>query len=176
MTNSDIKLYIHEQHTKGTSKSDIYNSLLDQEVPAKKAAMFIAQFCDPSLRQQHSGKINLILVLLVLQLILGLWVGFEMAAVRDIPIFIPIVFVGFFAGMMLWGVWTDKGPMYNSIMMLTAVGMIQTLPALGSDPIALFGFIVPIGFIALVYNTRSLVFPHLGLFGPKKENGQYTFL
>jgi hypothetical protein len=179
MNNSGIKSYIRDQHAAGVSKPDIYHSLIDKDVPAKKAAIFISQFCDPKLRQEHAGKVNLVLAILVAQLLIGLWISWEMAVERDIS---PVFFMGFmgfialFASVMLWGVWADVGPMYNSIMLLTGLGTLQTLPALGSDPIAIVGLIIPVGVILVVYNTRSNVFPYLGLFGPKMNNGEFLFL
>jgi hypothetical protein len=177
MNKKEIKTKVHEQLSAGKLKSEVYSELSAQGADKKQLAFIIASYANPDLCESQKTHINILIVIMCMQALIGLITGFVAGSeigsnakfiVGFIGLSIPLLFA--------WGFYTNRVGAYTAYIFLTLIQFPKTLAGLSSNPTAT-AIIALINFCILVYvwYIRGKIFPDFAFAGPKKINGEYVF-
>lgn len=161
----------------GHSRSETFKAFSGGAVKDRVLAYLIGSHPDPALIEQHRGKIKVLLVLTFAQALLGAVAGFFLGSIIGPK---ATVFFTLFAALVpLWfayGFYKNRAQFYTVYVILSISQMPRLFKDFAEDPIStLIGVGITLAMVFFVAWLKTLLFPDLAFFGPKKIKGEYVF-
>lgn len=178
MNKKQIKAKVQALLTAGVGKTAVFRLLSGHGVGDSLLAHYIASHVDVSEVDTHANKIDRLLWIMVAQALLGLWLGWTMAAAwgpvgKGIALLLCAGLPLFFA----WGFYKNLAGFYNAYILLQIVQFPKAFKDFNTDPITtLVAGAISLGVLAYVWYLRSKLFPDFLAFSPKKQSGKYVFV
>ena len=177
MNQKEIKAKVTELITAGMAKSAVFAKLSGQGVKDSRLAYLIASYADPHRCYDNNGKINILVIVMLIQALLAAFLGFGIGAkigpnaqwiTGGLAAAIPLLFA--------WGFYTHKVGAYNAYILLSLIQIPKHLGGLVSNTVSTaIGLAISIAIIAFVWYVRSRIFPDFIFITPRKLKGQYVF-
>ena len=178
MTKTEIKSKVGELLSSGAAKSEVFAQLSGQGAKDSQLAYFIASYPDPVRCDEHSGKVNVLITLMLIQALIAFLLGFGVGAkigpnakwiVGGLIALIPLLFA--------WGFYANRVGAYNAYILLSIVQLPKSFEGFSSNPVASsIAVAIGIGLIAYVWYVREKIFPGFAFTTPKKVKGEYVFV
>lgn len=178
MNKAEIKSKVDELLSSGVAKSEVFAQLSGQGAKDSQLAYFIASYPDPVRCDEHSGKVNVLITLMLIQALIAFLLGFGIGAkigpnakwiVGALIALIPLLFA--------WGFYANRVGTYNAYMLLSIVQLPKSFEGFSSAPfVSSIALAIGIGLIAYVWYVREKIFPGFAFTTPKKVKGQYVFV
>lgn len=178
MKKSEIKAKVNTLLASGTMKARVFELLSNHGIKDHQLAHFIASYPDPKRCKKHHQKVNILIILMLIQTMIAFWLGFDLGAkigpnakwiTGILMTSIPLLFA--------WGFHTNRVGAYNAYILLSIIQLPKAFEDFSSSPIASsIGISIAIGIIAFVWYVREQIFPNFALMTPKKIKGQYVFV
>jgi hypothetical protein len=177
MNKTEMRAKVKELLSTGITKSEAFAQLSGQGVNESQLAYFIAGYPDPSRCAEHSGKVKVLIAVMIIQAVILFPVGFFIGAkiganakwiIGFISALIPLLFA--------FGFYGNRVGAYNAYILLSIVQIPNAFKGFTSTPIASsIGLAISIALIAFVWHVREKVFPGFTFVTPKKVKGKYIF-
>jgi hypothetical protein len=173
-----IKAKVQTLLTAGVGKTAVFRLLSGHGVRDSLLAHYIASHVDVSEVDVHANKIDRLLWIMYAQALLGLWIGWNMAATwgpvgKGIALLLCVGLPLFFA----WGFYKNQAGFYNAYLLLQIVQLPKLFKDFGTDPIVtLLAVAINVAVLGYVWYVRSKLFPDFLAFTPKKLSGRYVFV
>lgn len=178
MNKKQIKAKVDALLTSGVGKTAVFRLLSDHGVSDRVLAHYIASHVNAADVDEHAGKIDRLLWVMYAQALIGLWVGWNMAAAWG-PVgkgFALLLCAGlplFFA----WGFYKNLAGFYNAYILLQVVQLPKLFKGFDAEPvITLVAVGINLAMLAYVWYVRYQLFPDFLAFSPKKLSGKYVFV
>lgn len=177
MDKKEIKRQIVAMLDAGRSKTETFKAFSDGAIKDKVLAYWIGTHPDPARREQHEGKVKILLGLTIAQAVLGAVAGFFLGSMIGPK---ATVFFTLFAALIpLWfayGFYKNRAQYFTIYVILSLSQSAQMFKGITEDPIStLIGAAITLGIVFYVAWLKTLLFPDLAFIGPKKIKGQYVF-
>jgi hypothetical protein len=173
----EIKRQIESMLDAGRSRTETFKAFSGGAIKDKVLAYWIASHPDPALREQHAGKVKILLGLTIAQALLCAVAGFFLGSMIGPK---ATVFFTLFAALIpLWfayGFYKNQARYFTVYVILSLGQSGQLFKGFTEDPIStLIGAGLGLGMVFFVAWVKTLLFPDLAFIGPKKVKGQYLF-
>jgi hypothetical protein len=173
----EIKRQLVEMLEAGRSKTETFKALSGGKVKDRVLAAWIGARPDPLLREKHSLKVTLLIVLICIQAFIGAVSGFflfyEVSAGLALTMMliaggVPLLFA--------WCFYKNVAAAYTVFIILNISQVSRMFKGYEEDPLSTV-IAVGITFAIVFYAgwVKSLLFPDLGFIGAKKIKGQFVF-
>lgn len=177
MDKKEIKRQIVAMLDAGRSRTETFKAFSGGAIKDRVLAYLIGSHPDPARIEQHQVKIKTLLVLTVAQAVLGAVAGFFLGSMIGPR---ATVFFTLFAALVpLWfayGFYKNRAQFYTVYVILSISQLPRLFKDFAEDPIStLIGAAITLGMVFFVAWLKTLLFPDLAFFGPKKIKGQYVF-
>ncbi len=178
MNKKEIKAKVGELLSLGTPKAKVFAQLSGQGGRDSQLAYFVAAHPNPIRCEKHSGKVNVLIVIMLIQAVMAFFVGYfasaKMGSSAQLMIALSAIPI---ALLFVWGFYTNRVGAYNAYIVLSIVQAPQTLTSLTTTSLASWiGFAVSIGVMFYVIYVRENIFPGFLMTTPKKIKGEYVFV
>lgn len=177
MNKKEIKARVSELLSSGTAKSEVFAQLSGQGIKDSRLAYFIAAHPDAARCDEHSGKVKVLIAIMLVQALIVFLLGFGIGAkigpnakwiVAALITLIPLLFA--------WGFYKNLVGTYNAYIFLTIIQFPKLFEGFSSDPIATsIVLAINISILAFVWYVREKIFPDFAFITPKKVKGKYAF-
>jgi hypothetical protein len=177
MNKTEIHAKVKELLSSGTTKSEAFAQLSGQGVKDSQLAYSIAGYPDPTRCNEHSGKVKILITVMIVQAVILLPLGFFIGSkigpnakwiIGILCALIPLLFA--------FGFYANRVGVYNAYILLSIVQLPNAFKGFSSTPIASsIGLVISIGLITYVWYVREKIFPGFTLVTPKKVKGKYIF-
>ncbi|WP_342454855.1 MULTISPECIES: hypothetical protein [unclassified Pseudomonas] len=132
---------------------------------------------DPVLREKHSLKVTLLVVLTCIQALIGAVFGFFLFYdATPVLALIMLLIAGGIPLLFAWGFYKNVAAAYTVYVLLTISQVSPMFKGYEEDPLST---VIAVGItLAIVFYAawiKSLLFPDLGFIGAKKIKGQFVF-
>lgn len=178
MNKSEIKSKVSELLSAGTAKAEVFTQLSGRGVKGSQLAYLIAAYPDAGRCALHRRKVNVLIVLMFIQAVIGFLLGYGIGAksgpnaawvIGILIALIPLLFA--------WGFHTNRVGAYNAYVFLSIVQLPRSFESFTASPVdSSIGIAIGIGIIAFVWYVREKIFPGFAFMTPKKEKGDYVFV
>lgn len=178
MNKKQTKAKVQALLTAGVGKTAVFRLLKGHGVRDSVLAHYIASHVDASEVDEHANKIDRLLWIMYAQALLGLWIGWGMAAAwgpvgKGVALLLcaglPLLFA--------WGFYRNLAGFYNAYLLLQVVQLSKAFKDFNAEPvITLVAVGINIAVLAYVWYVRSKLFPDFLAFTPKKQSGKYVFV
>jgi hypothetical protein len=177
MKNRDIKQSITQLMTSGVMKPDIYSMLVGQGAREKAVARHLAAYRDTHLRDENRTMLRVLIVVMLIQAVIAYLLGSALSTGGGhgpgwlwggLFAAIPLLFALGFYRQVLFA--------FNAYIALTLIQLPKLLTGITETPTeSLFAVAINLAILAFVWFVRSRLFPDIGIFGPRKADGNYVF-
>ncbi|MBL7997864.1 MAG: hypothetical protein JNL32_04410 [Candidatus Kapabacteria bacterium] len=177
----EILRLIQEGLEQGKPREQIRDELAAQYYGATSIEKFIASTPDPHIRKEYSVTNTVLVVVMVLLAVQKIFSAVIMVNTMDVHPAVVLLSVPYplFFIMIAYEVWQFKGWAYNVTALFTLVMLIRSFQSnvFSSSGIELvFTFLPPVTVMVLAVYLGKTLFPHYGVFGPKKDAHGKTIL
>lgn len=178
MNKKQIKAKVNALLTAGVGKTAVFRLLSGHGVRDSLLAHYIASHVDVSEVDEHANKIDRLLWVMYAQALLGVWIGWTMAASwgpvgKGVALLLCAGLPLFFA----WGFYKNLAGFYNAYLLLQVVQLPKLFKDFNTDPVVtLIAVAINVAILAYVWYVRSKLFPDFLAFSPKKASGKYVFV
>ena len=153
----------------GVGKSEVFRQLSGQGLKDRQLAAWLAARHDPQARAEMSLHVNILVGLMVLQALILLAVGWQVATWFGLALaIIPLLFA--------WGFRKPYAGAYSGYLLLSIITVGRNLAQL--FPITtggLVGVALSVGMICYVFWIQRRLFPDMNFLGPMRKGGQFVF-
>ncbi|PIM54492.1 hypothetical protein CS062_03655 [Roseateles chitinivorans] len=153
----------------GVGKSEVFRQLSGQGLKDRQLAAWLAARHDPRARAEMSLHVNILVGLMVLQALILLAVGWQVATGFGLALtIIPLLFA--------WGFRKPYAGAYSGYLLLSIITVGRNLAQL--FPITtggLVGVALSVGMICYVFWIQRRLFPDMNFLGPMRKGGQFVF-
>ncbi|WP_404943156.1 hypothetical protein [Pseudomonas fluorescens] len=173
----EIKRQLVEMLDAGRSKTETFKALSGGKVKDRVLAAWIGGRPDPALRERHSLKVTILVVLTCIQAFIGAFAGFflfyEVSAGMALTVMllaggVPLLFA--------WGFYKNIAAVYTVYVILTISQVSRMFKGFDEDPVStLIGVGITLAIVGYAAWLKTLLFPDLGFIGAKKIKGQFVF-
>ncbi len=178
MNKKEIKAKVSELMSAGTPKAQVFAQLSGQGLKDSQLAYLIAAYPDPVRCDQHSGKVNALITIMLIQTAIVFLLGFGIGAkIGPNAKWIMAVLLAAIPLLFAWGFYTNRVGAYNAYILLSIVQLPKAFEGFTTTPVASsVGAAIGIGLIAFVWYVREKIFPGFAFTAPKKVKGEYVFV
>lgn len=176
LSTKQIKAEIETLLAAGHSRKSVYERLKGRGLNNAKLAYQIASTPDAMLCALHDTKTNVLIWIVIIQTVLAL-LGMLVAVEPDEFIWVAAYVVGINA-LFIWGFYVQRLLAYSVFILLNAIFLPRDLitSLIAQDYVGAAATMVAVATAAYAWYVRRKLFPHIALFGPKKDKqGDYPF-
>lgn len=178
MNKKEVKAKVNALLGSGVGKTAVFRLLQGKGVRDGVLAHYIASHVDVSEVDEHATKIDRLLWIMYALALLGLWVGWGLAAPFG-PVGKGIVLL-LCAGVPLlfaWGFYKNMVGAYNGYLVLQLVQIPKMFKDFNTEPVITLVVVgIHIAILAYVWYVRSKLFPDFLALTPRKLSGKYVFV
>jgi O-antigen/teichoic acid export membrane protein len=177
MNSKEVRAKVHDLLDKGNAKAEIFAQLAGQGAKDSRLAYFIASYPDLKRRNELGRKVNILMVIMLAQSLIGFLVGYGLGAETGqvtkwflgiLGALVPLLFA--------WGFFLPRVGAYNAYVMLAIVQIPRSFAGFQSSPIeVLIAVAMNVAVLAYVWYVRDKLFPDFRFLYPRRNNGKYVF-
>jgi len=177
MKKKEIKTKVRELLSSGTAKSEVFAQFSGQGIKDSQLAYFIAAHPDPARCDEHSGKIKVLIAIMLVQTLIAFLLGFGIGAkIGPNAQWIVAVLVSLIPLLFAWGFYKPLVGAYNAYIFLGIIQLPKSFEGFTADPVTTSIIIaINISILAFVWYVRAKIFPDFAFVTPKKVKGEYVF-
>jgi hypothetical protein len=177
MTRKQIQAKVRELINDGAEREQVFVQFARHGVKAGELAYYISSCAGPVRRDEHHGKVLVLLALMVFQTLIAFLAGYGIAAkLGPNTGWIGGILVALFAISIGWGFYKNWIGAYNAYIFLTVIELSPSFDRFAANPIpTVLAAIFNIALLAFVWYVRGKLFPDLVFLSPKKVRGRYVF-
>ncbi|MDR3053939.1 MAG: hypothetical protein LBU53_00830 [Zoogloeaceae bacterium] len=179
MTKKEIKNRVKELLASGVAKAEVFEQLRNQGVKDNKLAFFIATYVDPIRCNEHSGKVNVLVALMLILALFAFVSGWQLGAQSGAALPVAII-AGIIPLAFAFGFYRNAAGAYMAYILLQAATIGRTFSGwragFTAEPVVTcIGIAVTVGLFLYVAYVQYKLFPDLVIFSARKSQGQYVF-
>ncbi|MEO7886766.1 MAG: hypothetical protein ABI893_07300 [Polaromonas sp.] len=177
MEKSEIKQRARELLAAGQGGTATFAQLSGQGLKDKQLATVIASYADPVLTEAHRGKVRVLIVIMLIQVIFAFFVGYGIGykigpnapwIASALMALVPLAFA--------WAFYANKAVAYEAYVLLSILGVARTLDGFVTAPLnAATGLAISVALCSFVLYVQFKIFPDLLFLSPKKVAGKFVF-
>ena len=177
----DTRKRITEYLAQGMSREEVFYRLQGGAFSDRNLATIIAATPNPQLIEGHKWKIRFMCTVSILQVLLGLFVGWQIGApLGDGSAFLCSLLMALVPSLMFWGFLRNSINAYNAYIL---VQLLQIPPQSKllidggwETPAGWIGMLITLSLITYAFVLRRRLFPGMGLFSARSsKGGEYVF-
>lgn len=177
----DTRKRIAEYLAQGMSREEAFHRLQGGVFSDHNLATIIAATPNHQLIVTHKSKVWLMCLVSVLQILLGLFVGWQIGAtLGDGSAVLCALLMALIPSLMLWGFLRNSINAYNAYIL---VQLLQIPPQTKmlidggwETPVGWAGLAITMSLITYAFVLRRLLFPSMGIFSARSsKDGEYVF-
>lgn len=177
MNNMEIKQKISELLNEGKPKHEVFKAFSGGAVRDDKLAQIIASHPNQNLCEKHSGKINIVIWMMLTQALFAALRGFETGLVAE-PVstwFAAILFT-LLPILFAYGFFKNHAAAFNLYVILAIFQILRIFSDVTQAPVfSAMGIVINLAILGYVLFVRTLLFPDFIFIKPKIINGKYVF-
>ncbi|MFJ4247386.1 hypothetical protein SAMN04488483_0532 [Pseudomonas helmanticensis] len=177
MDKKETRRQLVEMLEGGRSKTETFKALSGGAVKDRVLAAWIAGRPDPALRDKHSLKVTLLVVLTCIQAFIGSVAGFFLFYDASAGLALTMLLIaGGIPLLFAWCFYKNVAAAYTVYIILTISQVSRMFKGYEEDPVStVIGVVITLAMVFYAAWVKSLLFPDLALIGPKKIKGQFVF-
>lgn len=177
MNKKEIQASVRQLLDRGVPRSEVFARLSGQGMKDSRLAYFIASRVDPARREQHRGKVRVLVALMVVLALIGFVVGFGTGArIGPNAKWIFAFGIALLTLLFAWGFHAARVGFYNAYILLSIIQIPKSFEGFAADPLsASIGLAFNGGLLAFTWYVRHCLFPDFNFLNPRKVKGQYVF-